>query len=184
MRLELLPHPESKARAVSRIDVHVRRSGAGDLDLRYVATGNLGNLLLPPPARPDRTDGLWKHTCFEAFIGTPASATYCEFNFSPSGQWAAYRFGGYRTDMAEIAGLAPPRIDVRPTSTHLDLQTSLRLNRLPDLLGAPVWRLGLSAVIEDSGGGRAYWALRHPPGKPDFHHAEGFACRLPVAETI
>jgi hypothetical protein len=41
------------------------------------------------------------------------------------------------------------------------------------------WRLGLSAVIEDTRGSLSYWALAHPPGKPDFHHADGFALELP-----
>jgi hypothetical protein len=38
-----------------------------------------------------------------------------------------------------------------------------------------LWRLGLSALIEDTGGHKSYWALAHPPGKPDFHHADSFA---------
>ena len=38
-----------------------------------------------------------------------------------------------------------------------------------------LWRLGLSAVIEDTSGRKSYWALAHPPGKPDFHHADCFA---------
>jgi hypothetical protein len=33
-------------------------------------------------------------------------------------------------------------------------------------------------VIEDIGGGRSYWALAHPAGKPDFHHADGFTIEL------
>ena len=36
-------------------------------------------------------------------------------------------------------------------------------------------RLGLAAVIEASDGTRSYWALRHPAGQPDFHHADAFA---------
>jgi hypothetical protein len=35
-------------------------------------------------------------------------------------------------------------------------------------------RLGLSALIEDSDGGKSFWALAHPPGAPDFHHADNF----------
>ena len=46
------------------------------------------------------------------------------------------------------------------------------------------WRLGLSAVIEDTSGGKSYWALAHPPGKPDFHHADCFALELPPAVTV
>jgi hypothetical protein len=38
--------------------------------------------------------------------------------------------------------------------------------------------LGFTAVIEDRDGRLSYWALRHPPGKPDFHHADSFALKL------
>ena len=36
------------------------------------------------------------------------------------------------------------------------------------------WQLGLSAVIEELNGHKSYWALAHPPGKPDFHHSDCF----------
>ena len=38
--------------------------------------------------------------------------------------------------------------------------------------------LVVSAVIEDDSGALSYWALRHPPGKPDFHHPDAFAMEL------
>jgi hypothetical protein len=47
-----------------------------------------------------------------------------------------------------------------------------RLSRLPRNV---LWRLGLSALIEETSGRKSYWALAHPPGKPDFHHADCFA---------
>lgn len=34
--------------------------------------------------------------------------------------------------------------------------------------------LGLSAVIEENDGAVSYWALKHPPGPPDFHDANTF----------
>jgi hypothetical protein len=34
--------------------------------------------------------------------------------------------------------------------------------------------LGLTAVVEEENGRLSYWALKHPPGKPDFHSPEGF----------
>ena len=49
-------------------------------------------------------------------------------------------------------------------------------------LGLPAdgpWRAGLSAVLEADDGTRAFWALAHPPGQPDFHHADAFALSLP-----
>src|SRR3546814_9971873 len=39
-------------------------------------------------------------------------------------------------------------------------------------------RVALSAVIEETDGTKSYWALRHPPGKPDFHHPDCFALAL------
>jgi hypothetical protein len=33
-------------------------------------------------------------------------------------------------------------------------------------------------VIEDADGSLSYWALAHPPGRPDFHHTEAFALDL------
>jgi hypothetical protein len=38
--------------------------------------------------------------------------------------------------------------------------------------------MGLSAVIEERDGMLSYWALRHAPGKPDFHRRDGFALEL------
>jgi len=38
--------------------------------------------------------------------------------------------------------------------------------------------VGLCAVIEDGPGALSYWALRHAPGKPDFHHRAAFALEL------
>jgi hypothetical protein len=49
------------------------------------------------------------------------------------------------------------------------------LGRLTELPRNAPWRLGLSALIEDTSGCKSYWALAHPPGKPDFHHADCFA---------
>ena len=39
-------------------------------------------------------------------------------------------------------------------------------------------RLALAAVLEDQQGALSYWALAHPPGKPDFHHPVGFTLEL------
>jgi hypothetical protein len=74
-----------------------------------------------------------------------------------------------------------PRIDVRSSGELYEVHASLALEGISDLPGDAAWRLGLSAVIEEASSGKSYWALAHPPGKPDFHHADGFACELPAA---
>ena len=175
----LTPHPDTPCAAVRAIEVEVARSAAGSLDLRYLLRGAIGDLALPPRTDPARTDGLWRHTCFEAFVRGPAEA-YVEINLAPSTQWAAYRFDGYRQGMAPL-DVPAPCIDVASASEAFELAAALALG--DDLPAQAPWRLGLSAVIEAADGTISYWAVRHPPGRPDFHHADCFALELPAPET-
>lgn len=166
----LKPHPDSRCDAVTAIGVGVSRREAGILVLSYEVTRASGDLRLPLTTAPARADELWRHTCFEAFVRPVSEAAYFEFNFAPSTQWAAYRFDGYRSGM-RAAEVSPPRINVKSAAANLTLQAALDLDDLPPVR----WRLGLSAVIEEVSGRLSYWALVHPPGKPDFHHADCFA---------
>ena len=175
MRQALQPHPDFPAAAVAGIDVQVARDGARALSLTYTLTGAIADLAIPPPAAPARTDDLWRHTCFEAFLRPPSGEAYFEFNFALSGEWAAYRFDAYRAGMSAAFDLAPPRINARATAETLTMTVALDLTSLAELPADAAWRLGLSAVIEARDGGRSYWALAHPDGKPDFHHPAGFA---------
>lgn len=167
--------------AATRIDVEAARPRPGSLVLRYVVNGSIAGLRMPPETAPARTDGLWRHTCFEVFVRAPPGTAYYEFNLAPSTQWAAYRFSDYRSGMSTAEGFGAPRIEVQSNSARYELRASLELGRLPDLPGDAAWRLGLSAVIEEAGGGISYWALAHPPGEADFHHSDCFALELPPA---
>jgi hypothetical protein len=177
MRRDLVPHPATPSDAVSAITVEAVRAAPGRLTLSYRVTG--ADLAIPQPAAPERTDELWRHTCFEAFLRAPGAKSYVEFNLAPSGQWAAYSFEGYREGMAPLDGIAPPAIACRATPDGFELAAGLDLSGVPDLAGRP-WRLGLSAVIEETSGRTSYWALAHPAGRADFHHDDGFALDLPA----
>ena len=181
MRHSLTLHPDSRCVAASAIDVEAARPRPGTLALRYVVSGGIANIRLPPVAEPAHTEGLWRHTCFEAFLRARAGPAYYEFNLSPSTQWAAYQFGGYRSGMAPIGGQAAPGIATQSGEGRFELRATLELDSFPDLPRDPVWCLGLSAVIEEVGGGISYWALAHPPGKADFHHSDCFTYELPAA---
>jgi hypothetical protein len=178
MRRALRLHPDSRCAAVTRIEVDVTRPRAGGLALSYVVTGTIGGMRLPPVTDSARADELWRHTCFEAFVRASPGEAYYEFNFAPSTQWAAYRFDGYRSGMRVAAEIAAPRIDVQSAAERYTLQVALELDELSGLPRKADWRLGLAAVIEETNGNKSYWALAHPPGKPDFHHADGFAYDL------
>ena len=182
MRFALRRHPDSVCLAVTSIEVDVARGVAGDLELSYRVTGRIADLRLPPVAEPARTDALWRHTCFEAFVRTSADAAYYEFNLAPSTQWAAYQFDGYRSGMRVASGIGVPRIEVQSSPEQYTLQAALALDGLRGLpRDAAAWRLGLAAVIEEANGRTSYWALAHPPGKADFHHADCFALELSAA---
>ncbi len=172
MRLALRLHPDSLCRAATRIDVDVARSPAGSLLLSYFVTGKISELRLPPVTAAVRSDELWRHTCFEAFVRPSPGEAYYEFNFAPSTQWAAYRFDRFRSGMRVVAEIGAPRIDVQAGPEYYSLQAALDLSDLPRDAG---WRLGLAAVIEETSGRKSYWALAHPPGQPDFHHSDCFA---------
>lgn len=173
MRHALTLHPLTPCAAAIRVAVVVARPDPSSLILEFHVTGALDALSLPPPGAGGRAGGLWQHTCVEAFVQTPPG--YCEFNVAPSTQWAAYRFDAYRDGMRPLEGIAPPRIVVERTAGRFTLRAGLQLPL--DARG----RIGLSAVIEETEGCKSYWALAHPPGKPDFHHADCFALELPAA---
>jgi hypothetical protein len=184
MRQALLIHPDSPRGAVGRVEAEAARQNSsarqGALRLRFILTGTTPALRLPPFAAPGRADELWRATCFEAFIRAGAGPAYVELNFSPSTQWAAYQFSGYREGMRSLELAAPPSLVVNSSASSFELDAALEFG--PSVLppNAP-WRLGLCAILEHADGGKSYWALAHPPGAPDFHHRDG--CRLELADA-
>ena len=177
----LLPHPVSERGAlqdlVHELSVSVVRTQADQLKLTYRLSGDLDALQLPEPRPPVRTDGLWRHSCFEAFIGHAGADDYWEFNFSPSGAWAAYHFNAYREGMAPLLNGAPA-ITPRIGSETVEVAVLLDLSWMARSLADAGLRLGLAAVVEDRARVLSYWALKHPAEKPDFHRADSFVVEL------
>lgn len=171
MRLDLIPHPDTPAQAIKRVSVEIGPVSGQQVRLRYEVGGDIDQLAVTAPADPERTDGLWQRTCFEAFARMAGAAGYDEFNFAPSTQWAVYRFDGHRSGMRKPDVLAP-RVEGGVEGDDYVLHAAF------DLPGDGPWHLALTAVIEELDGTKSYWALRHPAGKPDFHHADGFVLEL------
>ena len=166
-------HPHTPSQAVREIDVVVEEA-SGSLMLTFCLVGDVSSLSIPESRPPRKVDHLWRHTCFETFIMGGEGPEYREFNFSPSGEWAIYAFRGYR-DGGGLENELDPEIVVHMTMDRLELSALISRDFLPQ--SGPL-RLGLSAVVEDAEGILSYWALRHPPGKPDFHHTDSFALQL------
>ncbi|MGQ0384301.1 MAG: DOMON-like domain-containing protein [Gammaproteobacteria bacterium] len=116
-----------------------------------------------------RSHGLWRQTCFEAFLAAADAPGYLEFNFAPSGAWAAWRFDARRQGMQPLELPRPP--DIRSNRSERSLELTVQF---PLPFASPSWRLGLAAVLEDNVGRMSYWALAHPGPQPDFHDPAGF----------
>lgn len=181
MLLALKAHPDNSSDVVEHIEVDVLRGAPNTLTLTWLLTGNARRIRLPAYQRRKREDELWKHTCFELFVGGEGESYY-EFNFSPSGAWAAYRFAGHRSGMEDAFGAPVLAHRFHDHGGVLGMIASLDLADLPGLnLQAPL-RLGLSAIIEDATGQRSFWALAHPPGEPDFHNPIAFSREIPTMD--
>jgi hypothetical protein len=165
----LVPHPSTPetafgvAAGVERVD--------GGLRFAYRVVGDLAVVQVPPPAPARRTDRLWEHTWFEAFVAVDGEGQYVELNAAPSGAWAVYGFTRYRERTDDPS--ASPAIEVARNPDALDVAATLPCP-------TSALRVGLTAVIERTDGRTSYWALAHPSARPDFHHADGFVVRVPA----
>lgn len=172
---ELTVHPATPDQAVRGLAAEVAwQPHAALLSLLYRLDAQTAALCLPAPRPARRADGLWQHTCFEAFVRAGGAQAYYEFNCSTSGEWAAYRFESRRDGMQQAQRLAAPRIGVLRGSGMLDVSIDLDLTQLEDLASATRLDIGLAAVIEHTDGQRSYWALRHGSAQPDFHDPDTF----------
>jgi hypothetical protein len=174
----LTAHPSTPSDAVRSLKVQLRLQEPGILVFQYFLDADMSCVRVPLSGAGGRADALWKHTCFEAFVAPADGPGYHEFNFSPSLDWSIYRFSAYREGMsaAEIGGA--PEISVRRGDDGFELNSAVRLGQLTDLRDARHLRIALTAVIEEENGRLTYWGLRHAPGRPDFHHPNGFALEV------
>lgn len=176
--IELVPHPTSPALPVT-VEARCIATDEGAVAAHFVLHGPLSTLSVPTRAAMQRLDGLWRHTCFELFLGHAGGSDYLEYNLSPSRSWAAYAFSAYRVPAA-LPAVAAPRIDVEEGEGMLALDVYLDREVLERLGHPPVLEVGLTAVVEARDGSLAYYALHHPRPEADFHDARGFALRVPL----
>jgi hypothetical protein len=176
MQTSLSPHPAFGNHGLPWIQIEFDRPSASLVRLRYTIAGDLSRIVVPPPAEPLRTDGLWESTCFELFLRREGEGGYLEFNFAPSGEWAAYAFRGYRDGMVQAAMPGPPEIRTSSSNGRLEVEVGVS----PWLDDGP-YAMNIAAILQDDTGGRSFWAAYHAGDMPDFHHASCFHEQLPAA---
>ncbi|GAA4016053.1 hypothetical protein GCM10022280_13660 [Sphingomonas swuensis] len=177
MRFELQPHPSTVPSPPFTLWASAERSAAfgeaATLNLWFGVSAPIGRFLVPDLSpEPARRDNLWRSTCFECFLKEEGEEAYQEWNFAPSGDWAAYDFDQEREGMrpAEVANA--PYVRVEDNLTWWGLGATLAIP------SEPRFTIALSAVIEETDGRRSFWALHHPSEQPDFHHPDCFTARL------
>ena len=178
MQLNLVPHPDTPPSEPFKVWVNVDHSGAfgatASANLWFCIGTAPGRFRVPEPSEEaKRAEKLWETTCFEAFLRSPGEEAYREWNFAPSGDWAAYDFTSHRESRTE-ADAAAPYIRVEDNLTWWAVGATIAVP------SRKRYELGLATVLEEKDGTKSYWALAHPEGdKPDFHDAAYFAAHLP-----
>jgi hypothetical protein len=177
-RYPLIAHPSANESALYSLVADVAVTAERELRLRYELHGRIDSIRWPPIVTPCRTDGLWRHTCFELFAGDAAVPAYDEYNFSPSTCWAAYRFSAYRENMRSLDTHASPLIVQQRSAHDYVLEVTMPFAIGGVLHAGGRLAVGLAAVIEDVGGAQSFWALTHSAAAPDFHHRGGWSAEL------
>lgn len=178
MKVTLTAHPDHPPLAVRGVEATIIETGGQWLVIRWKIDGAT-KLLVPPLAGKGRTDGLWQTTCFEVFARPQGGEAYAEYNLSPSERWAAYDFTSYRETMGERPMPRQPDGTMRKSTAIALFDGAIPMAGLPSL----PWQTNLTAVLEEEGGIKSYWALAHPPGKPDFHDPACFVLTVPAPAT-
>lgn len=179
--LKLLCHPECGATAIDGVMACIIPAGRGRVEICYLVRANPG-ILKWPEYPSERRDGLWKSTCFEAFIRNEdaRAQSYVEYNFSPNGAWAAYHFDGYRDGMQNLELVSSPDMDFAERPDGYSVRILLQI---PEYFRTGRLSCNLTAILEENGGGKSYWALRHAPAAPDFHNADCFTHKFRADEN-
>ncbi len=173
--LALVLHPSETRSPKHSVRASARRILDSDLfTLRYEIEGASQVSCPGVSDSPERRDELWKATCFECF-SAGSSRSYCEWNFAPNGDWAAYFFENYRAGMRNIE-VERPTIERTSIADRARFQIDLALGQG---FAQDIVILSLTAVVLEKGDAKPfYWALAHCAAKPDFHLRESFTLEL------
>jgi hypothetical protein len=174
----LTRHLRTDSDAVKEIQATLSWNYGEPIALHYALKGDLSRLRVPKLRPARKSDRLWEHTCFEAFFALKGEPAYYEINLAPSGEWAVYSFHRYREPAAAPQQKLAPEITARSAGESFQLDVSIWMDCLRSIQPGARLSVALSAVIEDNRGRLSYWALKHPSGKPDFHHRDGFALEI------
>jgi len=177
VQFSLIPHSAApSADPAFKVWANIDHSALGAVattNIWFGVSAPADRFIIPKLTEPWRADELWQTTCFEAFLRPAGKAGYREWNFAPSGNWAAFDFTGRREGMERAEVEQPPYIRMEDNFTWWTVGATIAVDADRE------WELGLSAVLEEKDGAKSYWALAHAGEAPDFHDPDCFVARLP-----
>ena len=157
----LVLHPHCSAGPITSVSAEIDTTDSG-CRARFRLRGDIARIKVPAHDVSERTDFLWKTTCFEIFWQPVGGTWYREFNLSPSSRWACYDF-----DDVRIGSRDGPVESIAISCSHgadeLVLETSIG-----SALPVPA-DVALNAIVEDKDGAIQFWALAFEDGEPEFH---------------
>jgi hypothetical protein len=113
----------------------------------------------------NRTNELWKYTCFEAFWAIKDRPSYWEFNIASNGLWNLYYFDSYKSPNLprENFDFELSQFTFSPTQITAILDCKITIAAI---------EASLTAVIKTKSKQNLYFAIQHSGEKPDFHIRE------------
>ena len=134
----LVRHPDTPPGAIVTVDAELRPRADGATATWFGDRRRRRGSIVPTPADAGARRRLWKTTCFEAFVRPARADAYREWNFAPSGQWAAYDFDGYREGMTRADVGATPYIRMEDNLTWWTLGATIAVECRTQLATRPV----------------------------------------------
>ena len=157
----LILHPDCTSGPIQSVTASLEATPDGCKAV-FKLEGDIAAIKVPRQEEAERTDNLWKTTCFEIFWQPDGGSYYREFNLSPSTRWAAYDFDDFREGMRDA-----PADSVAIACTRDAGQLVLEAEVISELPAAA--NVALNAIVEDKEGNIQFWALAFQDGKPEFH---------------
>ena len=180
MEIKLMSHPNTAQPSAPISVVAFLNRCNTKVMIEYVLTGDMKEFSIPAVSlNPSRVDGLWCHTCFEAFMRFEDSEAYYELNASPTDDWNLYSSSGYHQDR-----IADDRINYIFQESHFSEGIYRKVihvdfaNIFPADLNKLDLHMGITAVLEDRNQNLSYWAHTHCDTRPNFHMLESFSLQL------
>lgn len=167
---QLVLHPDCSAGPVTAVSAMIEATDTG-CRARFRFEGDISRIKVPTHSPSERTDFLWKTTCFEIFWQPDGGDRYREFNLSPSSRWACYDFDDFRLNSRD----GP--VDAIAIASACNEHELLLEAAIGSELALPA-QIALNAIVEDIEGNIQFWALAFPDGKPEFHSQVCRAARL------